>query len=105
MTPGSETSEFSLARIVSVVGAVVTACGVILAALAQAGYGQAWVGVAIMVIGALTKVVTALGYSDDRSALKAASIEAGKQALVAQPPRGVPGVLQGMKQFPPLEGP
>lgn len=92
-TPGAQTSEFQLAKYVTMFGMAMTTIGTILAtvsALLPSGSKPAmYVGVAIAVVGALTKVATALGYASDRSDQKVeaikgqATVEAAKATAAA----------------------
>lgn len=81
---GSETSEYKLAKGVDVAGSVVLGVGAVLTALAEAGFGSGWIGVAIAATGAVMKVVNALGYGKQRAEVKAIAIEsAERQGIVA----------------------
>lgn len=74
LAPGEQTSEFWLTKVLTVAGGVVTAIGASLASLQQAFPDSKWIGAALMVVGTLTSVLTALGYIRGRSLVKAAAI-------------------------------
>lgn len=79
-TPGKETSEFSLTKLVLIVGSVVTGAGVVLEGLAQAGVGEKWIGLALVIVGSLTNLLRIAGYQSGRNQFKTAALEASAKA-------------------------
>ncbi len=76
VTPGNQTSEFWLTKMVMGIGSAVTVVGAILGALQEMEVlkGQQWLSGAMVLIGILAVVVKALGYTAGRSTVKAADL-------------------------------
>jgi hypothetical protein len=72
--PGVETTEYTMAKFVAIAGAIVTAAGTALEALAQSGFGAPWVGIALVVVGVAMTLLNAAGYSKQRQDLKVAQM-------------------------------
>jgi len=73
--PGSETSEFTLAKMVLVAGVVVDVAAIALAALQDSGAHWGWLPGAMLVVGMLTKLFGALGYTRSRTMVKVAALQ------------------------------
>lgn len=85
--PGSESSEFDLAKKISQIASIVTLLGAIAAVLPESvSSGNKYVALAIAAIGAITKVLMALGYIKGRTDLKTAAINAAVEILPAAAP-------------------
>lgn len=88
VTPGSQTSEFNLAKIVTTAGTVIAilfgllsqAQGVIPGGSKAAGY----IAAALAVLGIVMKILVTLGYTDSRTQQKVAAINAAGAAAAAQ---------------------
>ena len=76
---GFETSEYKLTKTALVVFDCLTAAGVILESLAQSGIGAKWVGVALVVVGAISRIMTQVMYNRARLSLKTAAMDSAVQ--------------------------
>jgi hypothetical protein len=76
VSTGSSTSEFSLTKLVLVVGTLVTAIGTTLAVLPTVGVSGHWVGVALAGLAMVSKVLALLGYQNARTSLKQSELAA-----------------------------
>lgn len=76
--PGSATSEFKLSAFVAVVGTILQVAGVALEALRDSGVSAPWVSIALLVVGTLLQIATALGYQKSRTAVKTAALSLPK---------------------------
>lgn len=79
VTPGVETSEYKLTRLIVIVGSLVAALGSVLEALASVGLFPRAVGIGLVIVGALTAVLKAMGYESARVKLKVAEVKAIQQ--------------------------
>lgn len=79
VTPGNQTSEYKLAKVANVACYVLIAVGGALEAIPDANR-PAWVGVALVVVGAATKFFTNMGYFKSRSQVKTAAMVAAGAA-------------------------
>lgn len=84
VTPGSETSEYRLTKMMVVIGVVLQSLAGVLATLPQ---DLKWVAVASALCGTVLQVLTVLGYVKGRTVLKA---EAVRAALPPSPPPAPP---------------
>jgi hypothetical protein len=75
LKPGTQTSEFQLSKNAMLVADLISAAGIILEALAQAGYGARWVGMAVLAIGVIKKIHATSLYVNRRVELKAVAME------------------------------
>jgi hypothetical protein len=78
ITPGSQTSENALASFVTKIAAVVTLLGAVAAVLPEGVAGNHYVALAVTAIGAATKVLVSLGYTNARTDLKTAVVNAAQ---------------------------
>lgn len=107
---GTSTSEFKLATIVGVIGAVVAGASLALTQLKEVLPDAGWIAVGLTVLGGLgTMLAVASKYIGGRSAVKvaqlgvqAASIEAGVPQVVTIPPS--PPTISATRPSMPSEG-
>lgn len=83
---GRATSEFSLAKLVIILGVALDGTGLILETLGNAGLHFGWMPPVLVVVGTLTALVAKLGYTRSRTMLKLAAmqpqaVEVGKTAV------------------------
>lgn len=81
-TPGSSTSEFKLTQLAVGLGVVLEAAGGVLSHLDQ---GNKYVAIAVVLVGGLLQVLSVLGYTKSRTAVKIA-----ETASSPQPPSPTP---------------
>lgn len=80
VTPGAQTSEGKLAKLNVVIGGILAVVGAIYAIVGDLSGvlpNSKYIGGALTVCGIILKLAAQLGYSDDRTKLKIAEIEAG----------------------------
>lgn len=70
--PGGSTSEFKLALVGMILGALMDAAGGILHTLQDTGMTSPWFAIAIAVLGTITQVMALFGYTKSRTIIKAA---------------------------------
>ena len=74
------TSEAKFTKFVMIVGTAVTFLGSVLVAFQAQFPGEAWVGVALIAMGLLTKVLKVAGYTSARTDLKKTELLVAAQA-------------------------
>ena len=79
-TPGSMTSEFKFAKVVFFVGLALDVAAGVLHQLQGSGVAFPWFPTVLAGIGALMNVVSFLGYSRSRTAVKVAEALAKKDS-------------------------
>jgi hypothetical protein len=99
LKPGEETSEYKMTKWVNIAAIVLAVAGAALEAVAQAGYGVHWVGIALTIVGVLTKLINTSGYRTSREMLKARAIEAVETvgAEEARSIKDVPAALAALR--------
>ena len=105
---GSSTTEFKLAAIAGVVGAVLAGLVAAFAALQQSMPDVGWIASAVVILGSLTSaVLPLLRYVSGRSQVKVAALNAQAAQVIASTPTAAAIVAQ-LSQPPralPLEPP
>lgn len=70
MAKGTSTSEFKIAAAMVIIGLVLDTAGVVIAQATEMFPNSTWLGMAMLVVGMLTKIVTTLKYISSRTAVK-----------------------------------
>lgn len=94
MSDGRESSEYGLARIVAVLGAVLAGATVTLGSLKETFPDVGWIGV---LAGVVAMAASVLGYAKSRGQVKAADVIADAAKAIA----GVAGTAAGMAMLKP----
>jgi hypothetical protein len=86
MSAGQSTSEFQLARLVIIIGAVLEGASVVLHQFQDAGIGTGWVPMALGAAGGLLQIISLLGYTKSRTIVKVAQLQAGPAETPTETP-------------------
>lgn len=92
--PGSQTSEFNIAKLLVLLGVVIDCAAVGLSTLQESGLQFPWISFAMIVVGMLTKVLPALGYVRSRTMVKLAA----QQSQAAEVIKAAVPLVQGVKE-------
>lgn len=88
LAPGVSTSEYAVTKLVVYMGIAAMVIGFatdVLTALQVLAPAWAWIGTALMIAGKLTSLLKALGYDATRKAIKVAAINAAGATAILPP--------------------